>query len=42
MKHFYNFLPVLLRTSRVALETRAREDRETGDGGGGEGAGVLL
>ena len=42
MEHFYHFLPVLLRTSRVALETHAREDGEARDGGGGEGAGVLL
>ena len=42
MEHFYNFLPILLRTSRVALEAGAREDCEPRDRRGRQGAGVLL
>ena len=42
MEHFYNFLPILFGTTRVPLETGASENREAGDRGGSQSAGVLL
>ena len=36
MKHFYDFVPVLLPAPAVPLQGLAREDRVAGEGGGGQ------